>query len=282
MKLKGEQIVTALLRPLVRICLARGIRLKECEQLLRRALVEEASKAILKSANTVSASKVSVITGIHRMEVTRFLEGSPANSENVGDVLTRVVGLWSRGKRYRGKDGTPKPLTFTGDQSQFAALVAEVSREGSHYSALYELERLSFIEYEEDKVHLRVEDFTPAPDADRGLSLLSEDLEDFASAVEHNIAGGGVDPALHLRTGYDNIDEADLPNIRQWLMEQGTEFHARMRAFLSKFDRDLSPKKTERTSTQSRVAVVTFAVAESQVSPKVIKPKKRGRKPCAR
>jgi hypothetical protein len=79
---------------------------------------------------------------------------------------------------------------------------------------------------------------------------------------------------------YDNVSSVDLPAIKRWLRERGAEFHAAMRAYLAKLDRDITPTSTEQGE-RTRVAITTFACSEEQQPPKIIKPKKRGRKPCS-
>jgi hypothetical protein len=46
---------------------------------------------------------------------------------------------------------------------------------------------------------------------------------------------------LHARTEFDNISRAKLAELRQWVLNEGTAFHGRVRERLSKFDCDLNP-----------------------------------------
>lgn len=277
----------ALIRPLARLCLERGVRLKECEQLLREVLVEEAQEIIRAAENTVSASKVSVATGLHRLEVMRFMRGEERPTQK-HDVLNRVIGLWSQAKRYRTPSGEPRALTFEGTGSEFAALLSEVTKESSHYPILFELERLGLIQYRDRVVELRVVDYTPSGDSERGFELLSADVADLTKTVEQNVTEKAAQPNLHLRTVYDNIHARDLELIRTWLVQRGAEFHARIREFLSQFDRDITPAVgadgavvQDEPGVRTRVAVTTFSHTEVEKPPRAIKPKKRGRKVCA-
>jgi hypothetical protein len=273
-------IIRALLRPIARLCLERGVRLREFEQLFREVLVEQAQELITASSNTVSVSKLSITTGLHRTEVARLVRGE-TREEDKHDVLTRVIGLWSQAKRYQEASGDPKLLTYEGTSSQFAKLVESVTKEGSHYPLLFELERLGFIEYKDGLVALKVADYTPEPDMERACDILSADVIDLANTIEGNVVDGQESAQLHLRTVYDNISSDELPSIKRWLRERGAEFHAAMRAYLSKLDRDITPTSTEQEGTRTRVAITTFACSQEQQPPKIIKPKKRGRKPCS-
>lgn len=272
-------ITTAILRPLVRLCLARGVRVQELEALLKGVLVAEARTAIEAARSEVSVSKISVITGINRTEVARLVSGDGPSKEK-HDVLNRVIGLWSHGREYGSANGTPRPLSFQGLGSEFATLVSAVSKEVSPYPVLFELERIGAIRYDGDRAILQVVEYTPHGDVEHGVQVLSDDIEDLATAVEQNLTSCQEIPSVHLRTSYDNIDPAELPHIRRWLLEKGAAFHRDVRGYLSLFDRDINPS-LPRGDERARVAVSLFSLGAKVEAPKELKPKKRGRKPCA-
>lgn len=270
--------IRALLRPLVRWCLKRGVRSSQVEEILRQSFVHEAQHEIHEAQGAFSVSKVSVMTGLHRSEVSRLLTGERPDRA-AHDILNRVLGLWASSKRYRTAEGTPRDLTHEGLSSEFARLVADVSKEVTHYPILFELERIGAIEYVGNLVRLRVQEYTPREDHQYGLDLLSLDAGDLASAIEANVTIRDRDPNLHLRTAYDNIDPNALPEIRRWILKQGAEFQSRMREYLAQFDRDSSGAVSQ-SDERARVAVTSFSYAEPIQAPKAIVPRKRGRKRC--
>ena len=270
--------IRALLRPLVRWCLKRGVRSSQVEEILRESFVHEAQQEIHEARSAFSVSKVSVMTGLHRSEVSRLLTGEQ-NDRGAHDILNRVLGLWASSKRYRTARGAPRDLTHEGLSSEFARLVAEVSKEITHYPILFELERIGAIEYLGNLVRLRTQEYTPRDDQQYGLDLLSLDVGDLALALEANVANRDRDPSLHLRTAYDNIDPNALPEIRRWILKQGAEFQSRMRDYLAKYDRDFSGS-VDQSNERARVTVTSFSYAEPIQAPKAIMPRKRGRKRC--
>lgn len=272
-------LLHAVLRPVVRFCLKRGLRVRELDEAVRRILVEEAKAAIERASGEVSVSKISVTTGVHRVEVSRLLAGESKPDEK-HDVLNRVIGTWSQSRAFKRKGGDPKPLTFQGLSSEFATLVATVSKEVSHYPILFELERIGAIEYKDEKVELVVKEYTPEGDVEHGLFLLGEDVEDLLLTVEKNLSSGGEPPELHLRTTYDNVDPDRLTEIRRWILNRGAAFHKEMREYLSRFDRDINPN-SKSSKEKGRVTVSAYSVAHEIEDVKELKPKKRGRKPCA-
>ena len=276
--------IEAILRALVRWCLKHGIRSAQVEEVVRRAFVQQSECEIREAKSEFSVSKVSVMTGLHRTEVSRLLSGEERGATQ-HDILNRVIGLWSSSKRYRTKQGAPRPLSHEGLASEFAGLVAEISKEVTHYPILFELERIGAIEYNGPLVTLVVQGYTPTEDAQYGLELLTLDVSDLSSAIEANIHKKNPEPSLHLRTSFDNIDPQRLGEIRRWLLEKGAEFHAVVRDYLAALDRDVTLVQDHRDQAsdeaRARVSVTSFALAEPVQAPKTIMPKKRGRKRCA-
>ena len=275
-KLQPSVVLAALLRPVVRFCLRQGVRIKELEEFFRKALVEEARAAIEEAGGEVSVSKISVVTGIHRVEVGRLLAGE-RRPRGKHDVLNRIIGLWSQSAAYRDKNGAPRPLKFQGLGSEFASLAARVSKEVSHYPLLFELERIGAIEYEGDLVKLKVVEYTPSGDAEHGLEILADDVGALIDTVEGNLTDRSARPDLHLRTAYDNIPPEHLEEIRSWVLARGAAFQGEVREYLSKFDRDVNPAIPAGVDkAKVSVSVVSLGRALDQV--KQLKPKKRGRK----
>jgi hypothetical protein len=271
--------IKSVARALVRWCLRHGARSAQVEEIFRQTFVQEAEAEIREAQGEFSVSKVSVMTGLHRTEVSRLLAGEVEPSGQ-HDVLNRVIGLWSTSKKLRAKDGSPRALTHEGLSSEFAALVADVSKEVTHYPILFELERIGAIEYQGNTVKLVVQGYTPQEDAQYALDLLTLDITDLASAVEGNIVRKHPQPSLHLRTSFDNIDPERLPEIRAWILRKGAEFQSAVREYLASHDRDVAGDESPSTS-KARVSVTSFANAEPIQVAKTIAPKKRGRKRCA-
>jgi hypothetical protein len=283
-----ESFIRALVRPLVSWCVSHGVRFSQVEKILREGFVQKAEQAIREAQGAFSVSKVSVMTGLHRSEVSRLLAGEQAQRKP-HDTLNRVIGLWSSSKRYRNADQKPRDLTYEGLDSEFALLVARVSKEVTHYPILFELERVGAIAYVGNTVRLIVQEYTPQEDIQYGLDLLSADSIDLASAVEANLCKRFSEPSLHLKTSFDNINPQDLPEIRRWILQRGAEFQEKMRDYLAKFDRDASIEAPEseigsyeggEAVERARVTVTSFSYAEAIESAKIIAPKKRGRKKC--
>jgi hypothetical protein len=278
-KLQPSLALTAALRPLVRFCLRHGIRARELDEVVRKSLVDEARRTIEDAGGEISVSKISVVTGIHRVEVGRLLAGK-RRPRSKHDVLNRVMGLWSQRLEYRDTSGSPRPLTYQGLTSEFASLVGRVSKEVSHYPLLFELERIGAIEYSGDRVKLTAFEYTPSGDTEHGLAVMEDDIAAILETVEGNLTDRATRPDLHLRTMYDNIPPEHLEEIRAWVLARGAAFQGEIREYLSKFDRDVNPQLSP-GSEKAQVSVSVFSLGRVLDRVKQLKPKKRGRKPAA-
>lgn len=279
-KLNPTSVVAAVLRSVVRYCLRRGLRYSELEHELQRILVEEGAKEVEATNGSSSVSKISVVTGLNRPQITKLLSGDQ-NVPAPHDLLSRVIGQWSQNSQYQDRKGKPRALKFQGLTSEFATLVSLITKEVSHYPILFELERVGAVEIENEEVKLVSYEYTPVGDVDHGLQLLTADVEALLATVESNLTESREHPHLHLRTSYDNIPPEKINELRLWILRKGVQFQQEMRDHIASFDRDFSNgAESEPVAHEKRamVTVTSFSNASEIKEPKKIEPRKRGRK----
>ena len=80
-------------------------------------------------------------------------------------------------------------------------------------------------------------------------------------AVEENIFSAPTTPNLHITTEYDNICKQDIPKLREWLLEQGTLFHEKVRRYLARFDKDANQRLYNKPG-GVRVMIGSFSFTE--------------------
>lgn len=261
-----QRSVRVLLRPVARICMNHALKMQDFLELAKAAFVDAAVEEIQAQSAAVSSSRVAILTGLQRRDVGRLLSSSahsvtesaqPAGS----NLLTRIIGQWQHNRSYRERGGAPRMLSFEGSDSEFADLVRSLSKDLSHYAVLFELERLGLVKRQKDKLKLQSQVYSPAQDAEQGLRLLEGDWRDLMCAVEENIFSRNDLPHLHLKTEYDNICLDDIPKVRRWILDKGTELHAEAREYLSQFDKDLNPRLYNKAG-RGRIALGTFSFSE--------------------
>lgn len=284
MEISKNQFVV-LLKPVVRFCMRHAVRLQDCLELLKAAYIEVAREELLRANEKLNTSRMSVMTGVHRKDVDRLL-GEDRELKLSSNIISRVLALWQFDKRFLGQQRQPRLLSFEGKGNDFSKLVSLVSNDVNPSTILFELERSGTVERTERG--LRLLNKIALSGSEEGLSLLAADQSDLFLAVEENILTTPEIPNLHLKTEYDNIPPEDLPEIRDWFLREGSAFHERARAFLSRFDRDVQspisrgtgalPANTTRPSDRARVALGTFSFCEAlnpQTSSKKKPPSKR-------
>ena len=255
------ECVQHMLNPLLRFCVRHSIKLHELLEMVKIAYVRAADRELQSKGAASSASRLSVMTGVHRKDVTRILR-DPGNFTPQESIVAKVMVQWQHNPKFRTKAGAPRVLEAEGKESEFAELVNSVNGgDLSAYALLYEMERMGVVERRGSTVRLVWRDFTPEPTVKSGLEMLAGDTNDLYDAVEENIFDRQEIPNLHLKTVVDNVTPDAVPTIRKWLLEEGSLFHRRVRAFLSAFDCDLNPS-LQGAKGGIRVALGTFSLVK--------------------
>ncbi|MCB0311172.1 MAG: hypothetical protein KDD42_08045, partial [Bdellovibrionales bacterium] len=207
---------------------------------LKLALLEAAHEELERQNKKVTDSRLSVMTGIHRKDITR-LKGSAADYDNSVGLITKVVGQWQHDRSFCTKSGKPRALTFGSDKSEFNALVLKVSKEINPATVLYELQRIGAVDQKEQRLCLRTTSYVPIKNLSAALSVLERDLDVLVASIEENVLYAPEIPNHQLSTSFDRINPAAKEQIEKWILEEGREFHRRLRQFLAEYDQDFKP-----------------------------------------
>lgn len=169
----------------------------------------------------------------------------------------------------------PFVLKLDGMESPFIQLIQSISTELNPYTVLFELERVGVVKRTSHGIKL-LKSVYLTKDKIEGYQFLSEDTDDLIQAVQENLEDQNNNPNLHLKTEYDNIPSTCIPQIKNWLLKEGSLFHKKARNFLSSFDSDAaktSLKNNKSVDKAFRVAVGTFSVTTPSQKEKIIKHK---------
>jgi Family of unknown function (DUF6502) len=259
------ECLALLLRPLVRFCLRRSLKIQDFTESSKKIFIALAEAEIRASGATPSTSKLSIMTGLHRRDVMRLWKDQRA-PKNQGSLFSRIIGQWQHDERFQTKQGKARLLEFEGKESEFVDLVQSVSKDLNPYTVLFELERIGAVVRVGTRLKLATEAYVPRGDLKESFSLLGADTEDLIQAVEENVFDGLAIPNLHVKTQYDNICEEFVPQIRNWFLDRGEALHREAREFLSQFDKDLNPQLKNKVA-GVRVAVGTFSRIEEPTKP---------------
>ncbi len=181
----------AVMAPLARLSVARGLTFASAEEALRHAFVLAAREEQIAMGHAPHrlVSRVSTVTGINRREVTRLMDvvdaGPPVPEASLASQLfTRW--LSDRSLRVRGK---PRALPRQGDAPSFESLARSITQDVHPRSLLDELCRLQLASWdmEADTVSLIQDGFTPHGDWQRMMGFLGGNVGDHLQAAVQNV-----------------------------------------------------------------------------------------------
>lgn len=265
--------IAALLRilsPVVRFALRHSLKIQDIVEALKIAFLQEAQRELLREGRTCNASRLSMMTGVHRKDVARFessdhdLSSQPEKAIGPKDLVTKVIGLWQTDRNFTTSLKAPRILSAGGLDSEFAKLVAKVSVDVNPAAVLAEMERIEAITRTKNGIKLIQGAYTPKNDVAAGFSLLGSDLDDLIQAVEGNILHEEEIKNLHVRTEYDNVRPESARLIKQWFLKEGHRLHLLAREMISCHDQDVNPDPKHKGGKGLRVVLGSFGFIEKK------------------
>lgn len=238
--------VSRILRPLVRVLIARGITLPRLVEGLRLLYVEVAAEQFRIDGRRLTDSRLSLLTGLQRREVkTLRAERSPAAGIGAGP-LPRVLARWQGDPDFLDGEGRPRPLHRTSDTTPgFDTLVERVSRDIHPRTVLDELQRLGLIVLNGDLIVPEAGAFLPARDDAALLNYFGANVGDHAAAAAANVmASPRPGPFFERAVHYNRLDPEGLAELDLLARELGAralgELNARALALQAAASKDAS------------------------------------------
>ncbi len=218
-----------LLRPLVRLMLARGLTYPMLIEHLKRLFVNVAEQEFRLVGKENTDSRISLLTGVHRKEVRRLRGGPAETCEPMPEVVSlggQLVALWLGQAPFVDRDGRPRPLprlASVGGEASFEALVGCVSKDIRSRAVLDEWLRLGVVNVDaSDRVVLQTDGFVPEVDSAEKSFYFGHNLHDHAAAATHNLLGGQP-PWLERCVYYDSLTPASVARLHAEAHELGME-----------------------------------------------------------
>jgi len=264
-----QDALRALLAPLAKLAVARGLPYAALEEELKRAVVLAAAAAHQQVAAHRSVSRISTATGINRREVTRLVQAGDDVPRRPRSVAGALFAHWLSDPTYLDRKGAPRVLPRQGRAPSFETLSQAVTRDVHPRSLLDELLRLKLAVLDEDAdtVALQRDGFVPRGDRTRMLGFLAENVGDHLnSAVDNLLADGSrhfeqavfadglsVASVQQLRRligpQWKALLEALVPSLEQWVRADGALPEAqRHRVRIGLFAFDDVPSATDGSS----------------------------------
>ena len=206
-----------LLRPLVRLLLTRQVTYPIVKELLKEVYVDLANRDFALPNRAQTATRIALLTGIHRKDVKRLRDAGPGEEPaDAGAPLgAQLVARWLGEAAYLTPSGEPAPLPRRAPEGEasFESLVASVSKDIRARAVLDEWLRLGAARIDEDgRVALEVAAFVPERGFDEKAFFFGRNVGDHVAAGAHNLRGEGP-PLLERAVYYDGLDAAAVDEL---------------------------------------------------------------------
>ena len=208
-----------LLRPLVRLLVARGVTYTMLSDMLKAVYVDVAERDFGLDDKRPTDSRVSLLSGVHRKDVRRLRDTAPAKEDAAPESVAlgaQLVSAWTTRREFLDSRGKPRPLPRLASQGgarSFESLVAGVNKDIRPRSILDEWLRLGVVSLDaKDRVTLRTAAFVPRSGFDEKAFYLGHNVHDHVAAAAHNLLGEG-EPFLERSVHYDALGEKSVTEL---------------------------------------------------------------------
>ncbi len=213
-----------------------GITVQQFNYVVRDRAVRVASNRVLNETGRSSKSRVSIITGLPRSEVTKISNEADdyVDAKLEQSATRRILAAWFETPSYLAPNGEPATLSIFGSKRSFERLVSAHGGGVPVRAMLDELTQLDAVERVGDN-HVKAKSRTPVsvaltPEAIEAFGRRSSDL---IRTLMKNLRRS--DQPLFEATSL--VEDADLdlmPVIRRELSRQGASFITGANSFLKR------------------------------------------------
>jgi len=237
--------VLRVLRPLIRILLRNGVSYGTFSDFAKWVYVDVASKEFGIKGRKQTTSRVSVITGLSRKEVTRVRKlpkpDDSASTERYNRAA-RVIAAWRRSSDFLDKKGRPAALPITGSGTTFSELVKRFGGDVPVRATLDELIRVGAVEQCKDgRVRLLTRAYIPEGSDGDKLNILGTDVGHLISTIDHNLKPDSIALRFQRKVAYDNLPDDVLPKFRKLSARKAQNLLESLDRWLARHDRDINP-----------------------------------------
>ncbi len=183
-------------RPLVRFLIHWGVGYKDFCELLKRTYMEESAKSLTDDAKEVTASNLSLVSGIHRKDTSLFInQGQNTSSENPPRVKSSaafsVFSRWISHVKYKNTRGQPLPLPYSSGKKEksFTGLCTEITTDVRPKAIMQELLRLDLIAEQDENLHIKQDGYVPQKSLEEKLRFFASNIGQHIESAASNIIG---------------------------------------------------------------------------------------------
>jgi hypothetical protein len=227
-----KNALLAILRPLIRYLIQRGLTYPVLIELLKQVYFTEAEALPRDTGAAFTNSRISLLTGLHRKDVRRLraerAKAAGAKPSRRAGLAARLVAEWVANPRYVDTAGKPRSLRLreTGTRPSFEDLAKTVKADMRAKVILDELLRAGVARLTGDRIELVRNAYVPAQPRDK-LNYLGANVGDHLRSALHNVVGES-EPFVERAVYYGAIRPEDLERLRPELARVADTFLRRI------------------------------------------------------
>jgi Family of unknown function (DUF6502) len=247
--------------PLARMLIDLGISAAEFSDACKQIFVHAAADRLAGSTRRLNRSRIAIVTGLTRAEVTKILGLPPSGKRTLQSHLhraRRVITGWRTDSEFASRQGRPRTLPVKGRRGSFEALVKRYSGDIPTRAMFDELLAMSVvIRQKNGRVRLGMGK-TAATNA-RKFVLLGQQGRALLETLCHNLQNPNKARFVGTVTGR-KIDQQVLDLLSQRIHTQGREFLSRIE---DQFKHPPRAHKTRGDAEPSTLGVTVFTYRET-------------------
>jgi len=251
------------LDPLLELLLDAGVTVQELNRAARNRAVRIATQRVVKESGRESKSRVAIMTGLPRSEVTRILGELDAGPKDKPDhhPARRVLAAWHDDPRFLAPNGDPAVLPIFGKKRSFERLVERYGVGIPVRAMLDELMQLDAVERLEDQ-KVRAKSRIPIMTGltNRSIAAVGERGRDLLETLAHNVRRSSQ-PFFEATAVIDDGDLELVNFVRREIAEQGTNFINSANSLLNR-SQIKRGSKTAKSSKPVRLGVTVYYFQE--------------------
>jgi Family of unknown function (DUF6502) len=242
-----------------------GITVQQFNYIVRDRAVRAATNRVITETGRNSKSRVAIITGLPRSEVTKISSssGTCVKTRLGQPAARRILAAWFEKPSLLSESGEPATLPIFGKRGSFERLVSVHGGGAPVRAMLDELIQLDAIERVGDQ-WVRAKSRTPVsvgltPVA---IAAIGERCSDLMQTLMKNLRR--ADTPLFEATSTEEADAALMPMIRREMSRQGATFISSANSFLKRARRTSGISATQQRL-KSRVGVTLYYFEDTVV-----------------
>ncbi len=266
-----SRVILKILRPLVRILLRNGISYGTFADLAKWVYIDVARQEFGIGERKQSTSRISILTGLSRKEVTRVGKLKPPSDRESAERYNRaarVIASWMREHEFTDQEGQPAILPMSGKGATFSELVRRFSGDIPARAIRDELMRVGALEQLEDgRIKLRARAYIPKTSEADKMHILGTDVRHLISTIDHNLRPDVPEPFFQRKVAYDNLPQEVLPQLRTLAGRKAQALLETLDRWLAGHDRDTNPAVAGTDRKRAGIGIYYFEEPFSEEDP---------------